>query len=279
MLPHYLLGLSQFVEKEQHASESHSFTQRTAPSRMRTDGEAATRMQAMRLQHSPMNVPQSGAVSSTVVSTATQARAASKPYRTVAPPRSLQVAANAGTGHAAPVPGRSSFCGDPPPEAAAFGGRSNPFAHHDVDNCGEANVRKSSFFSRGRTEASRPVHKTRRSRTFDLGYRHSEMVGVPAARGLWGEPQAIPGPGGAFSHPGAQQDAVSKAQADSVAQLRTHTELPAHGKDLAAEGMLEFEEMMARRVRLFSGAVGGSTPPWPAGSSIPQAKSGPNMHK
>ena len=108
----------------------------------------------------------------------------------------------------------------------------------------------------------------RRSKTIDLGYRHNDFVGPPPRRGPWGQPQIVPGPGaapgnvnssiespkrGVRNHAGGAEVRCKRgSQDDSVLQ---GTELPKYGRDLAADGMLEFEEMMARRVRMFQGVM------------------------
>lgn len=78
------------------------------------------------------------------------------------------------------------------------------------------------------------------------------MIGVPVSRGRWGQPQALPGPGGARGNPNTQTESSSASQ-DDTALMRDNAELPSYGQDLAGDGMLEFEEMMARRVQLFHG--------------------------
>lgn len=284
LLPHYLVGLSQYMRKAPTPTPLTETTLSPSPSQMKASSSSATPAQtnnaAQNLESvssfAPVSLVRSGSTQKPPPPQALGSFAPVQPvrpvhtqppsqsmhhvYPNVAPPRSLNVrkidgAQRAQQGRAPP---RRSFCGEAPPEAAAIAAAANNAAEREDFQRGHrgTNVRKSSFFSRGKTEPTQngPVAMNRRSRTFDLGYRHSELVGVPASRGPWGQPKVIPGPGGALRNPQARSNAMRTSQDDMVL-MNEGRELPPSGQDLAADGMLEFEEMMARRVRMFEGGV------------------------
>ena len=276
LLPHYLLGLSQFVNGRKPAAAAplllpSPIKPQPAPQAVPSSKNGArwfsSPQRPKELPVGPSGTQHAHALGSfaPVKLLATPPSSSQGAHQNMPVSRPLNARGDMGAAqpsqHPAPPQPRRSFCGDMWPETAEAGANlANLEARLERDDQEQRNrnARKSAFFSCGKTEPTLNSATGRRSRTFDLGYGRSEVVGVPARRGPWGEPQIIPGPGAALGNvnggscAGAVHRHARGSQDDTVMQS---TELPQYGRDLAADGMLEFEEMMARRVRMLQGDV------------------------